>query len=56
MSQGRGPERPEGHPAIIDLDWNFIQKCLQFEPEWRPSAEEVLEFVLHRVSSQGNHA
>ncbi|KAG1720957.1 kinase-like domain-containing protein [Suillus occidentalis] len=56
MSQGCGPQRPDGHPAIIDLDWNFIQKCLQFKPELRPSAEEVLEFVLHRFSSPGNPA
>ncbi|KAG1882891.1 kinase-like domain-containing protein [Suillus subluteus] len=51
MSQGRGPQRPDGHPAIIDLDWEFIQKCLQFGPELRPSAEEVLNFVMHRFYS-----
>ncbi|KAG2144222.1 hypothetical protein DEU56DRAFT_754291 [Suillus clintonianus] len=48
MSKGCGPQRPDGHPAIIDSDWNFIQKCLQFKPELRPSADEVLDFVTHR--------
>ncbi|KAG2122939.1 kinase-like domain-containing protein [Suillus clintonianus] len=51
MSQGRGPQRPDGHPAIVDLDWDFIQKCLLFEPELRPSAQEVLDFVIHRFSA-----
>ncbi|KAG1730101.1 kinase-like domain-containing protein [Suillus paluster] len=51
MSQGRGPQRPDGHPAIIDLDWDFIQRCLQFSPELRPSADEVLDFVMRRFSS-----
>ncbi|KAG2144219.1 kinase-like domain-containing protein, partial [Suillus clintonianus] len=40
--EGRKPQRPDGYPAIVDLDWDFIQKCLLFEPELRPSAEEVL--------------
>ncbi|KAG1863111.1 kinase-like domain-containing protein, partial [Suillus subluteus] len=56
MSQGRGPQRPDGHPIIIDLDWEFIQKCLQFGPELRPSAEEVLDFVMHRFYSPGKPA
>ncbi|KAG0696892.1 kinase-like domain-containing protein [Suillus ampliporus] len=51
ISEGCGPQRPHSHPAIIDLDWDFIQKCLQFGPELRPSADEVLEFVMHRFSS-----
>ncbi|KIK34492.1 hypothetical protein CY34DRAFT_639381 [Suillus luteus UH-Slu-Lm8-n1] len=54
MSQGRGPQRPNCHPKIVDSDWNFIQKCLQSEPELRPSAEKVLEFVTHRFYSPGN--
>ncbi|KAG2122942.1 kinase-like domain-containing protein [Suillus clintonianus] len=56
MSHGRGPQRLECHPAIIDLDWDFIQKCLLFKPESRPSAEEVLDFVIHRFSTPGNAA
>ncbi|KAG2144223.1 kinase-like domain-containing protein, partial [Suillus clintonianus] len=57
MSHGRGPQRPDGHdPAIIDLDWEFIQTCLHFTPELRPSAEEVLDFVIHRFSTPGNAA
>ncbi|KAG1722540.1 kinase-like domain-containing protein [Suillus paluster] len=54
ISQGRGPQRPDGLPAIIDPDWDFIQKCLQFVPELRPSADEVLDFVMHRFSSSGS--
>ncbi|KAG2158176.1 kinase-like domain-containing protein [Suillus bovinus] len=49
--QGRGPQRPDGDPEILDSDWNFIQECLQFEPKLRPSADEVLDFVTHRSSS-----
>ncbi|KAG2362603.1 kinase-like domain-containing protein [Suillus spraguei] len=56
ISQGRGPQRPDGHPGIIDLDWKFIQKCLQFGPELRLSAEEVLDFVMHRFYSSGKPA
>ncbi|KAG1843388.1 kinase-like domain-containing protein, partial [Suillus tomentosus] len=37
ISRGRRPQRPDGHPEIIDSDWKFIQKCLQSEPELRPS-------------------
>ncbi|KAG0696886.1 kinase-like domain-containing protein [Suillus ampliporus] len=51
ISEGRRPQRPDGHPAIIDLDWDFIQKCLQFGPKLRPSADEVLDFVMHRFFS-----
>ncbi|KAG1727232.1 kinase-like domain-containing protein [Suillus lakei] len=50
ISQGCSPERPNGHPAIMDSDWAIIQKCLQSRPELRPSADEVLDFVMHRVS------
>ncbi|KAG1792980.1 kinase-like domain-containing protein [Suillus plorans] len=50
MSRGCRPQRPDGHPEIIDSDWKFIQKCLQSEPELRPSADEVLDFVMHRFS------
>ncbi|KAG1733831.1 kinase-like domain-containing protein, partial [Suillus lakei] len=49
VSQGCSPMRPNGHPAIMDSDWVVIQKCLQFKPEPRPSADEVLDFVMHRV-------
>ncbi|KAG1792982.1 kinase-like domain-containing protein [Suillus plorans] len=51
ISHGRGPQRPDGQPTIIDSDWKFIQRCLQSEPELRPSADEVLDFVMHRLSS-----
>ncbi|KAG2343383.1 kinase-like protein, partial [Suillus weaverae] len=54
ITEGCRPQRPDGYPAIIDSDWNFIQKCLQVEPELRPSADEVLDFVLHRFHSPGN--
>ncbi|KAG1842855.1 kinase-like domain-containing protein [Suillus subalutaceus] len=56
LHEGRGPRRPDGYPAITDSDWNFIQKCLQFEPELRPSADKVLDFVMHRFHSPGNPA
>ncbi|KAG2158178.1 kinase-like domain-containing protein [Suillus bovinus] len=56
ISQGYGPQRPDGHPAIIDSDWTFIQKCLQSGPGLRPSADEVLDFVMHRFHSPGNSA
>ncbi|KAG1733978.1 kinase-like domain-containing protein [Suillus lakei] len=26
--QGRGSWHPDGHPAIMDSDWDIIQKCL----------------------------
>ncbi|KAG2047851.1 kinase-like protein [Suillus hirtellus] len=51
ISQGRRPQRPDGHPRIIDSDWKFIQKCWQSEPHLRPSANEVLDFVMHKFSS-----
>ncbi|KAG1722538.1 kinase-like domain-containing protein [Suillus paluster] len=54
ISEGWGPQRPDGPPAIIDMDWDFIQRCLQFGPELRPSADEVLDFVMHRFSSSGS--
>ncbi|KAG2040433.1 kinase-like domain-containing protein, partial [Suillus americanus] len=41
ISQGRGPQRPDGHPAIIDSDWDIIQRCLSRKPELRPSANKV---------------
>ncbi|KAG1730739.1 kinase-like domain-containing protein, partial [Suillus lakei] len=56
LSSGCGPQRPYGHPEIKDFDWKFIQKCLQFEPELRPSADKVLDFVMHRFFSPGNPA
>ncbi|KAG1898731.1 kinase-like domain-containing protein [Suillus fuscotomentosus] len=51
ISKGFRPQRPDAHPEIIDSDWKFIQECLQSKPELRPSANEVLDFVMHRVSS-----
>ncbi|KAG2364638.1 kinase-like domain-containing protein, partial [Suillus spraguei] len=51
--QGRIPQRPDGHPAIMDSDWNIIQKCLQSEFKLRPSADEVLDLVMRRRSSLG---
>jgi serine/threonine protein kinase len=51
MSKGRGPQRPDRHPTIMDSDWDIIQRCLQFRPELRPSADEVLDFVMRRISS-----
>ncbi|KAG2755027.1 kinase-like protein [Suillus brevipes Sb2] len=51
ISEGRRPQRPNCHPKIVDSDWNFIQKCLQSGPELRPSADEVLNFVVHRFYS-----
>ncbi|KAG1830476.1 kinase-like domain-containing protein [Suillus subalutaceus] len=56
ISEGRIPQRPDGHPEIMDSDWKFIQKCLQFKPELRPSADKVLDFVVHRFHSPGNPA
>ncbi|KAG1730104.1 kinase-like domain-containing protein [Suillus paluster] len=56
IPEGRGPQRPISHPAITDSDWNFIQRCLQFRPERRPSGDEVLGFVMHRFSSSGKRA
>ncbi|OAX32437.1 kinase-like protein [Rhizopogon vinicolor AM-OR11-026] len=52
--QGHRPQRPNGDPSIIDSDWDFIQKCLRREPELRPSADEVFDFVIHRLSSSGS--
>ncbi|KAG1843391.1 kinase-like domain-containing protein, partial [Suillus tomentosus] len=52
--KGCRPQRPDAHPEIIDSDWKFIQECLQSKPELRPSANEVLDFVMHRFSSPGN--
>jgi serine/threonine protein kinase len=46
ISQGRSPRRPNGHPAILDSDWDIIQKCLQFRSELRPSADQVLDLVM----------
>ncbi|KAG2746853.1 kinase-like protein [Suillus brevipes Sb2] len=50
ISQGRSPQRPD---AIMDTDWDIIQKCLQLRCELRPSADEVLDFVMHRGFSSG---
>ncbi|KAG1902270.1 kinase-like domain-containing protein [Suillus fuscotomentosus] len=49
--QGRGPQRPNGHPAIMDSDWDMIQKCLQLKFELRPSADEVSDFITRRSCS-----
>jgi serine/threonine protein kinase len=51
IAEGHRPQRPDGHPIIMDSDWNFIQKCLQSGPEFRPSADQVLDFVMHRLHS-----
>ncbi|KAG1730745.1 PSP1 C-terminal conserved region-domain-containing protein [Suillus lakei] len=48
LSDGYGPQRPRGHPEITDIDWNFIQRCLQFKPKLRPSADEVHNFISRR--------
>ncbi|KAG2120388.1 kinase-like domain-containing protein, partial [Suillus clintonianus] len=56
ISQGHSPERPNSHPAILDSDWDIIQKCLQSRPTLRPSADEVLDLVMHRSSSPGQPA
>ncbi|KAG1731284.1 hypothetical protein EDB19DRAFT_1340567 [Suillus lakei] len=48
--QGCSPPRPDGHPAILDSDWNITQKCLQSRPELRPSADEVLDLVCTRTT------
>ncbi|KAG1805440.1 uncharacterized protein BJ212DRAFT_1391781 [Suillus subaureus] len=42
ISRGHGPQRPNSHPAIIDPDWDIIQRCLLRKPELRPLADEVL--------------
>ncbi|KAG1797319.1 kinase-like domain-containing protein [Suillus plorans] len=49
--QGHSPQRPNGHPAIMDSDWDMIQKCLQSKFELRPSADEVFDFVTRRPCS-----
>ncbi|OAX34157.1 kinase-like protein [Rhizopogon vinicolor AM-OR11-026] len=54
ISRGRGPQRPNGDPSIIDSDWDFIQKCLGHKPELRPSADEVCDFVMHRSDFSGS--
>jgi len=51
ISEGHRPQRPDSHPKIVDSDWNFIQKCLRSGPELRPSADQVLDFVMHRLNS-----
>jgi serine/threonine protein kinase len=51
ITEGHRPQRPDGHPNIMDSDWNFIQKCLQSGPELRPSADQVLDFVMRRFHS-----
>lgn len=43
IAEGRGPQRPDGHPVIIDLDWDIIQRYLLPSPELRPSADGVLD-------------
>ncbi|KAG2742101.1 hypothetical protein P692DRAFT_20839537, partial [Suillus brevipes Sb2] len=35
----------------MDSDWDVIQKCLQFRPKFRLSADEVLDLVMRRLSS-----
>ncbi|KAG1848055.1 kinase-like domain-containing protein [Suillus subalutaceus] len=51
ICQGHSPQRPTGHPAIMDSDWDIIQKCLQFKFQLRPSADEVFDLVMRRVLS-----
>ncbi|KAG2747331.1 kinase-like protein [Suillus brevipes Sb2] len=48
LCQGRSPQRPNGHPAIMNSDWDIIQKCLQSRFKLRPSADEVYELVKRR--------
>ncbi|KIK48608.1 hypothetical protein CY34DRAFT_8177 [Suillus luteus UH-Slu-Lm8-n1] len=48
VCQGRSPQRPNGHPAIMNSDWDIIQKCLQSRFKLRPSADEVYELVKRR--------
>lgn len=48
IAEGRGPQRPDGHPVMIDSDWDIIQRCLLPRPELRPSADEVLDLVCPR--------
>jgi serine/threonine protein kinase len=45
ISQGHRPQRPDGHPSIIDSDWDIIKRCLLRKPELRPSAKKVLDLV-----------
>ncbi|KAG2141687.1 kinase-like domain-containing protein [Suillus bovinus] len=54
--QGHSPQRPNGHPAIMDSDWDIIQKCLQLKSDLRPSADEVFDFVMRRLCSSGQPA
>ncbi|KAG1889153.1 kinase-like domain-containing protein [Suillus subluteus] len=51
ICRGHSPQRPTSHPAIMDSDWDIIQKCLQFKFELRPSADEVFDLVMRRVFS-----
>jgi serine/threonine protein kinase len=43
ITDGCRPQRPDGRPVIIDLDWDIIQRCLLLKPKLRPSADEVLD-------------
>jgi serine/threonine protein kinase len=45
IAEGRGPQRPGGHPEIGNSGWDIIQRCLLPRPEHRPSADEVLNLV-----------
>ncbi|KAG1886578.1 kinase-like domain-containing protein [Suillus subluteus] len=56
ICRGHSPQRPTSHPAIMDSDWDIIQKCLQFKFELRPSADEVFDLVMRRVFSSGQPA
>jgi hypothetical protein len=61
ISQGHRPQRPDGHPSIIDSDWDIIKRCLLRKPELRPSAKKVLDLgkftVLFYDASRGaNHS
>ncbi|KAG1848092.1 P-loop containing nucleoside triphosphate hydrolase protein [Suillus subalutaceus] len=47
--EGHGPQRPDGHPAITDSDWDIIQRCLLRKPKLRPSANKVLDLLCPRT-------
>ncbi|KAL6060395.1 Rho guanine nucleotide exchange factor [Balamuthia mandrillaris] len=37
--------RPKRPSAASDAEWNFVERCWQFDASLRPSSEEVLRFV-----------
>ncbi|KAG1718022.1 kinase-like domain-containing protein [Suillus lakei] len=53
MSQGRGPPRPNGHPAIIDLDWNFIQNVCNSDPNFDLQQKKYLNLSCIGFLPQG---